>query len=172
MGAWSFSSIQQPVESKPDDWSWLVSRIKDFGNHIIQKNDFIITNIARNYFHLIEKTYYIKVFLYFFMVSKIMNSTDQSTSTIWFRLNRLLDWTETSCAHLYWAIFNDFLNKNLIWPPTFTNERLFDIHFWNEKSQLRRTCFTKWKINILKLSSTHFQHQSPTSMKYPLDFES
>ena len=132
MGAWSFSSIQQPVESEPDGWSWLVSRNNNFGNHIIMKNHLIIINIARNYFHPSKKIDYINVFTYFFMVSKIMNSTDQPTSTIWFRLNRLLNWTETSCAHLYLAIFYDNLNKNMIWPPTFTNERLFDNHFLNE----------------------------------------
>ena len=48
VGAWSFIMIQLPVELEPLGWIQLVSRIKDFGNHIIQLKDFIILNIAIN----------------------------------------------------------------------------------------------------------------------------
>ena len=64
------------------------------------------------------------------MVLENENSIDQSNSTIWFRLNRLLDRPETSCADLFWAIFYENLRQNLIWPPMSSNERLFDYDFF------------------------------------------
>ena len=69
------------------------------------------------------------------MVPEISNSIDQPNLTIWFRLTRLLDRTETSCADLFWAIFYKNPRQNLIRPSTFSNERLFDYQLFHEKSK-------------------------------------
>ena len=44
VGAWSFRTIQLSVEPEPDGWTWLINRIIDFENHIIQLKEFINKN--------------------------------------------------------------------------------------------------------------------------------
>ena len=70
MGAWSFSLIQQPVESEPDGWSWLVSRIYDFGNHKEYKKDFYIITFSKKMKIILCDIYHTKIILPKDMVSQ------------------------------------------------------------------------------------------------------
>ena len=69
------------------------------------------------------------------MVLENEKSIDQSNSTIWFRLNRLLDRPETSCADLFSVVFYENPKQNLNRPSTSSNERLFDHQLFHGKSK-------------------------------------